>query len=265
MSKPTSRTSRQTLALVISAVLGTSAVTVTAQGPSAGAAHDHHHMMDVVTAAQPVGGHDQHAGQQAAAQQHEGHEHHAALLSQKGYLRTETGYLVPDVLLTNQDGERVSLRQLLAGPKPVLLNYIFTSCTTICPVLSASFAQTQRSLGDEANKVRLVSISIDPEQDTPTRLRDYAQRFRAAEGWELLTGSREDIVAVQKAFDAFRGDKMNHIPVTFIHVADDSPWIRLEGFPSADELVSEYRRQMKQSRASAAQTGSVAVADAAGS
>ena len=61
MSKPTSRTSRQTLALVISAVLGPSAVTVTAQGPSAGAAH-HHHMMDVVTAAQPVGGHDQHAG-----------------------------------------------------------------------------------------------------------------------------------------------------------------------------------------------------------
>ena len=266
MSKPTSRIIRQTLAVVISAVLGTSAVTVTAQGPSAGAAHDHHqHMMDVVTAAQPVGGHDQHAGHQAAAQQHEGHEHHAALLSQKGYLRTEAEYLVPDVLLTNQDGERVSLRQLLAGPKPVLLNYIFTSCTTICPVLSASFAQTQRSLGDEADKVRLVSISIDPEHDTPTRLRDYAQRFRAAEGWELLTGSREDIVAVQKAFDAFRGDKMNHIPVTFIHVADDSPWIRLEGFPSADELVSEYRRQMKQSRASAAQTGSVAVADAAGS
>ena len=131
MSKPTSRTSRQTLALVISAVLGTSAVTVTAQDPSAGAAHDHHHMMDVVTAAQPVGGHDQHAGHQAAAQQHEGHEHHAALLSQKGYLRTETGYLVPDVLLTNQDGERVSLRQLLAGPKPVLLNYIFTCCTTL--------------------------------------------------------------------------------------------------------------------------------------
>jgi protein SCO1/2 len=266
MSKPTPRTSRQTLAVVISAVLGASAVTVTAQGLSAGAAHDHdHHMMDAATAAQPVGGHDQHAGHQAAARQHEGHEQHAAMLSQKGYLRSEANYLVPDVLLTNQDGERVSLRQLLAGPKPVLLNYIFTSCTTICPVLSASFAQTQRSLGDEADKVRLVSISIDPEHDTPARLHDYAQRFRAAEGWELLTGSREDIVAVQKAFNAFRGDKMNHIPVTFIHVADDSPWIRLEGFPSAEELVGEYRSQMKQSRASAAQTGSVAVADAAGS
>lgn len=268
MSKATSPLSRQTLAVVISAVFGTSTMTVTAQTPSAGAgqAHDHHqHMIHAVTPEQPVGAHDQHVGHQAAMQQHEGHEHHAAMLNQKGFLRAEAQYPVPDVMLTNQDGEHVSLRQLLAGSKPVMLNYIFTSCTTICPVLSASFAHTQRKLGDEADQVRLVSISIDPEHDTPARLQDYARRFRAAEGWELLTGSREDIVTVQKAFDAFRGDKMNHIPLTFLHVADDSPWIRLEGFPSADELVGEYRRQMKQSRATAAQTGSAAVTDEAGS
>ena len=242
MSKPMSCITRKTLAVVVSAVLGTAVATVTAQGPSAGADHEHHrHMIDAVTQAQPVGGHEHPAGHQAAAHQHEGHEHHAAMLNQKGYMRTEADYLFPDVTLTNQDGQRVALRELLGGPKPVLLNYIFTSCTTICPVLSASFAQTQRSLGGEAENVRLVSISIDPEHDTPARLRDYAQRFRAADGWELLTGSREDIVAVQKAFDAFRGDKMNHAPLTFLRVSDDSPWIRFEGFPSADDLVQEYR------------------------
>jgi protein SCO1/2 len=255
MSAATLRITRHTLTVVFGMLLGTSGAPVTAQGSSVGADHaHHHHISDAVTQAQPMGGHEHHAGHQAAAHQHEGHEHHAAMLNQKGYMRTKAEYPVPEVTLTNQDGERVALRQLLAGPKPVLLNYIFTSCTTICPVLSASFAQTQRSLGREAENVRLVSISIDPEHDTPARLSDYAQRFRAADGWELLTGSREDIVAVQKSFDAFRGDKMNHIPLTFLRVAEDNPWIRLEGFPSADELVSEYRKQLELSRVSAAQT-----------
>lgn len=221
-------------------------------------------MIHAVTPEQPVGAHDQHVGHQAAMQQHEGHEHHAAMLNQKGFLRAEAQYPVPDVMLTNQDGEHVSLRQLLAGSKPVMLNYIFTSCTTICPVLSASFAHTQRKLGDEADQVRLVSISIDPESTTPrlgSRItRGTSVRQRA---WAFDWEPRGHRYTVQKAFDAFRGDKMNHIPLTFLHVADDSPWIRLEGFPSADELVGEYRRQMKQSRATAARTGSAAVTDEA--
>jgi protein SCO1/2 len=171
------------------------------------------------------------------------HAHHAQVMKQQGYTRTEHRYQVPDVILTNQDGQAVSLRETLAEPKPVLLNFIFTTCTTICPVLSASFAQTQRALGDEAKDVRMISISIDPQHDTPAKLREYAQRFHAGPAWQFLTGDLNDVVTVLKAFDAYRGDKMNPIPLTLLRVQPDGPWVRMEGFASAGELVEEYRSQ----------------------
>jgi len=170
------------------------------------------------------------------------HAHHAQMMSRTGYERTQHSYVVPDVALTDQNGRRVELRTALADPKPVILNFIFTTCTTICPVLSASLAQMQRSLGPEANGVRMISISIDPDHDVPAKLRDYAQRFHAGEGWQFLTGARADILAAQRAFDAYRGDKTNHIPLTFMHFEPEGPWIRLDGFASAEELVGEYRR-----------------------
>jgi protein SCO1 len=172
------------------------------------------------------------------------HAHHAQMMNQKGYTRTEHQYEVPDVVLTDQGGSRVALRELLADPKPIMLNFIFTTCTTICPVLSASFAQTQKELGPDAQDVRMISISIDPENDTPARLREYAQRFHAGAGWEFLTGSLDDTVTVLKAFDAYRGNKMNHVPLTFLRVKAEGPWVRMEGFASAGDLVQEYRRQM---------------------
>jgi len=172
----------------------------------------------------------------------EGHAHHARMMERKGYERTEHDYVVPDVVLTNQDNEPVMLRAALSGAKPVILNFIFTTCTTICPVLSASLAQTQRALGSQAKNVRMISISIDPDYDGPAKLREYASRFHAAEGWQFLTGKRQDILKVLRAFDAYRGDKINHIPLTLLHFAPGGPWIRLEGFASADELVWEYQR-----------------------
>ena len=100
----------------------------------------------------------------------------------------------------------------------------------------------QRRLGDERSKVHLVSLSIDPEADSPARLVEYARRFAAGAGWSFYTGSLEASLAAQKAFDVYRGDKMNHVPVTFLRVAPDQPWVRLEGFASAEAVVAEYRR-----------------------
>jgi protein SCO1/2 len=126
------------------------------------------------------------------------------------------------------------------------LNFIFTTCTTICPVLSASFSQLQEALGTEADEVRMVSISIDPEYDSPDRLREYAKRFHAGESWLFYTGNLSDIVTVQKAFDVYRGDKMNHPPVSFMRGRPDSPWIRFEGFASIEDLMHEYRTLVSQ-------------------
>ncbi len=205
-----------------------------------------------VTAQAGEGQHDEHAGHTThhahgaeppvAAMQHDAHAHHRQAASQTGYTRSLDHYALPPLELTTMQGDSRSLAQLLDTDQPVAINFIFTSCTTICPIMSATFAQAQRRLGTEAAKIRWISISIDPEYDTPERLRDYAQRFEAGEQWSFLTGPTENIIAVQKAFDVYRGDKMNHIPVTLLRAGRDAPWLRLHGLTSSAELVQEYRQ-----------------------
>lgn len=170
------------------------------------------------------------------------HHRHSVAAPGAGYKRSIVSYQTPDVKLVGTNGKPVSLRDSLEGDKPVMLNFIFTTCTTICPVTSATFSMVQEKLGPEHGRMRLISVSIDPEHDTPSRLNAYAKKFGAGGQWSMLTGSAEDSIAVQRAFDAYSGDKMNHRPVTFMRKGPGKPWLRIDGFASADELLREYRK-----------------------
>ena len=176
-----------------------------------------------------------------AQEQHEHHHHHAMPSAQDGYKRTLASYTIPDVKLLDADGAGVSLRNSL-DEKPVILNFIFTSCGAICPVMSTTFSQVQAALGRERDKVRMVSISIDPEHDTPEALKIYAKKYGAGPQWQMLTGSLDNSIAVQRAFDVYRGDKMGHTPATFLRAKAGQPWVRLDGFASADDILREYRK-----------------------
>lgn len=171
---------------------------------------------------------------------HANHSEHKKALSSSGYSRTIRQYNIPSVNLVNMYNETVSLKRELYPNQPVLVNFIFTSCTTICPVMSATFAEMQRLLGSDANKVRLVSISIDPEHDTPERLRSYARKFSAGKSWHFLTGRLQDILDALKALDAYRGNKMNHQPIVLLRAAGTYDWIRIDGLTSARDLMKEY-------------------------
>jgi protein SCO1/2 len=174
------------------------------------------------------------------------HSKHMAMMKDTGYARSVHGYVVPDLTMLNQDGREVSLRSVLEPAAPLMVNFVFTTCATICPVMSATFAQVQRSLGDEAMNVRMVSVSIDPEHDSPERLREYAQRFEAGPRWTFLTGSLEDSIAVQKALDVYRGNKMNHEPTTLLWHPNENAWVRMDGLAGAEDIVTEYRRLVGQ-------------------
>ncbi len=163
------------------------------------------------------------------------HREHA---SGGGLRRSETNYVIPAVTLLRDDGKRVALPAELDDGRPVALNFIYTSCTTICPLSSQVFAQFQDQLGDKRSRFHLVSISIDPEQDTPSRLREYAQQYGAKPGWDHYTGAFAVIGDVQRAFNAYRGDKMSHTPLTFLREAPGKPWVRIDGFATVDDLLS---------------------------
>jgi protein SCO1/2 len=181
--------------------------------------------------------------QLAHSADHDAHaQHRAAAAGTRRYERSLRSYRIPDVTLLDMSGARVALASALGGDTPVFMNFIFTSCTSICPVMSATFAEVQRQLGTDGNRVRMISISIDPEHDNPQRLSAFARKHDAGPEWRFLTGSSGDIVAVQSAFDAYRGNKMGHVPTTFLRVSAADRWVRIDGLASAADLVAEYRR-----------------------
>jgi protein SCO1 len=149
---------------------------------------------------------------------------------------------VPPVTLLRTDGQRMTLTEALKDDRPVVLNFIYTSCNSICPLLSAVLAEFREQLGAERAAVHLISISIDPEQDTPQQLRAYAKRFKGGPGWDYFTGSVAASLQVQRAFGVYRGDKMSHTPVTFIRSAPGQPWTRVDGFATATQLLRSYHQ-----------------------
>jgi protein SCO1/2 len=95
---------------------------------------------------------------------------------------------LPEVSLIDQHGAEVSLASLKG--KPVLIDFIYTSCASTCPMLTAKMAAIARKLGPAMRAdVRIVSVSLDPEHDSPAELAKYAQSHSASEaGWIFLTG-----------------------------------------------------------------------------
>jgi protein SCO1 len=167
------------------------------------------------------------------------HAAHHQLSNDSDVRRSVAQYAVPNVTLVRDDGKSVALQAELDDGRPVVLNFIYTSCTTICPLSSQVFEQFQAQLGSGSGPVHLVSISIDPEQDTPARLRTYAAQFHAKRGWDHYSGTLASIGAVQRAFSAYRGDKMSHTPLTLVRAAPGKPWVRFDGFARAEDLLAE--------------------------
>jgi len=181
----------------------------------------------------------------ALAQAPAGHEACLAAAA-GGAAPARTGVMAPqpvfgDVPLVDQAGRATSLREAVDTDMPVMVNFIFTSCTTVCPIMSAGFAQFREDLGPERDQVRLLSISIDPETDTVARLRAYAERYGAGASWQLLTGATAATEAAQRAFGAYRGDRNNHAPATYLRRTRKAPWEALEGLSSARMLLRAYR------------------------
>lgn len=148
-------------------------------------------------------------------------------------------YQVPDVELVREDGRHVQLPAEMNDGRPVVLAFIYTSCTTVCPLTSQTLSLVQQKLGDVRDSVHIMSISIDPEQDTPARLRAYARTFRAGPQWQHYTGTLAASQGAQRAFDVYRGDKMDHAPAVLIRRAPGAEWVRIDGFATAEQVLAE--------------------------
>jgi protein SCO1/2 len=173
------------------------------------------------------------AGALGAARAHDAHPQHAAAApapaSAKVVLRGEP--------LLDQTGKRVRLADDVIAGRIAVVNFVYTTCTTACPVLSATFSQLQQRLAPALGKeVVFVSISVDPLRDTPERLREVAARYDAREGWVWLTGAKPDVDSVLKGFGAYAPRYEDHPAMVLVGEPRSGTWTRFFGFPSADQL-----------------------------
>lgn len=154
--------------------------------------------------------------------------------------RSFQDYVAPPVSLIRTDGKPLSFADLVDGSRPVVLEFFYTSCTTICGMQASTLALARK--GFDAKTVT-ISITIDPEYDTPLRLKQYGSNFKVGGNWFLLTGKRGDIQRVLTAFDArpFADNKMLHKPLLFIRPAKGRQWVRIEGLANAEQIIAAFK------------------------
>ncbi len=131
----------------------------------------------------------------------------------------------------------ISFYSDLIKNKTVAINFIFTTCTTICPPLTATFRRVQQELGKTGQNVHLISVSVDPSIDTPERLHDFAAKFNAGPGWTFVTGEKSEIDGLLKALGVAVADKNDHTPLILIGNDLTGFWTRTYGLSSPATLI----------------------------
>ena len=145
---------------------------------------------------------------------------------------------IPDIEVLDQNGRKIHFYTDLVKGQTVAINFIFTTCTTICPPLGATFARVQKELGDKMGRdVRLISISVDPATDTPERLKAWGEKFHAGEGWTFVTGNKPQIDELLRALGASSARREDHSPTILIGNDVHGNWTRTYGLAKSSQLV----------------------------
>jgi cytochrome oxidase Cu insertion factor (SCO1/SenC/PrrC family) len=144
---------------------------------------------------------------------------------------------IPDTPVVDQAGRKLNFYSDLVKGKTVAINFIFTTCTTICPPLTATMRRVQQELGERVGRdIELISVSVDPATDTPERLASFSSKFKAAPGWTFITGSKPEIDSLLRALGAAAADRNDHTPMLLIINDQTGKWTRTYGLAPAAQI-----------------------------
>ena len=144
---------------------------------------------------------------------------------------------IPDVRVYDQNGKQLNFYRDLVKGRTVAINFIFTTCTGVCPPMSATFRKVQQNLPAMTPPVQLISISVDPVTDTPERMREFAAKFHAGPGWTFVTGDKNEIDVLLQALGVAVANKNDHTPMILIGNEATDHWTRAYGLSSPTTLV----------------------------
>jgi cytochrome oxidase Cu insertion factor (SCO1/SenC/PrrC family) len=149
---------------------------------------------------------------------------------------------IPNLTVMTQRGKPVKFYDDLVKGKIVIISFIYTSCTDICPLTTARIAQLEEKLGDMVGReVFFLSMTVDPEHDTPERLKEYAERFGAGPGWSFVTGKPADIRAINYKFGDRSGVISEHRNEIVMGNDATGEWQKDSVFGDIDRLALTVR------------------------
>ena len=143
-----------------------------------------------------------------------------------------------DVVLIDQDGKPRRLYTDLLKDKTVLINAMFTTCKDSCPVMANNFATFQDWLGDRlGSEAHMLSFSVDPETDTPAKLKEYATRFHARAGWYFLTGKKESVNWALSKLGLYTAQREQHLNIFLIGNDRTGLWKKAFGMARSADTI----------------------------
>ena len=149
----------------------------------------------------------------------------------------------PDTVLLTQDNKPVRFYSDLLKGKVVLINFLFTTCKGVCPPMTANLARVQKYLGERVGRdVLLLSVSVDPETDTPDVLKKYADSFKAQPGWYFLTGEKKSVDWVLYKLGGYVEDKQQHTSLLIIGNEATGEWMKVPALSNPTEIAAAVTR-----------------------
>jgi protein SCO1 len=144
-----------------------------------------------------------------------------------------------DTVLVDQDGKDQRFYTDLIKGKVVVIDAMFATCKDSCLAMEANFARIQEWLGPKlGTDVRLLSISVDPETDTPTVLKQYGGRFDAKPGWYFLTGKKQNVELILRKLGLYVENKQDHRNLFLIGNDRTGLWKKALGVSDSEKLIS---------------------------
>jgi protein SCO1 len=158
---------------------------------------------------------------------------------------TETRQNIPDAELIDQDGKTVHLYTDLMKGRVAALSFIFTTCTTICPLIGAGLGRLQTELGQALGEdIVLISVSVDPATDTPQRMKAWGAQFGAKPGWSLLTGDKQTVDQLLKLVGLYTPDIQSHSPFLVLVNDRTGDWTRVSALETPPAKIAEILQKM---------------------
>lgn len=151
---------------------------------------------------------------------------------------------VSDIEVVDQDGKKVNIYSDLIKGKIVGVNFIYTTCKMICIPMSAVFSGTAKLLTEEGlgDRVNLISVTLDPENDTPEKLKEFAKKHKREKGWTLVTGDPVKIRGLLKELGGFEKNIESHGAFTVIGNDLTGEWKKISGIKPPKGLVEEFKK-----------------------